>query len=382
MKSFPTHHPSEGQWRAYLDAELTVQHQKELTSHLTGCVRCRKLYSQVQKTASTAAVKINALRGAAEVAMVPPPKAGGRVALKEEDSSIMSRIPVRWIAGAAAALLVSSLMIPSVRATAAGWLTVFRAQEAQVVRIDLGELATLANGAGGRGGSSMAGGQIPPELRQRISQLVEVEVIRTGEHRKGLSLRDLVNRDFVRPAYLPAGFSDAGAGGEIMSSSERLFKVDVDGANAIVGLMGSRERLPAELKGETIRVYQGQSATYTYQGGGQELIVMQGATPEISATGKVDLNQILSSIIGGLGAQFGLPTGLSDQLLAMDLSRTIPLPLIQGMSEEMKVNGATGAYYHQEGQAAVVWVKNGRVHAVYGTIARDELLRVAESIGG
>lgn len=378
MKSFLTRHPDEGEWRAYLDPSLTAQRQHELTAHLAQCVRCRSLYAQVQMTASFAAVKIGALRGAAEVAMVPPLDRRVRTHTLKEDTP-MFRFPTRWVAAVGAALLASSLMIPSVRATAAEWLTIFRAQEARVVTIDLGELQSFAAGAGQR--SPMAG-QIPPELAQRMNQLVQVEVIRKEEHREGLSLREIRNRGFLPPAYLPVGFSDAGAGGEAMSRSERLFKVDVDGANAILGLLGSKATLPAELKGEAIRVVQGESTTFTYHSGDQALVVMQGASPEISASGKVDLNQILASVVGSLGSQFGLPTSLSDQLKAMDLSRTIPLPLIQGISEEIKVKGATGAYYHEAAHAAIVWVTDGQVHAVYGTIARDELIRVAESIGG
>jgi len=382
MKSFLTHHPDEWAWRAYLDAELPTQLHQEMTAHLTACARCRTMYLQVQQTASFTAIKMGALRGAAEVAVVPPQHVLDRTDHNKEDSSFMARIPPRWVAAAAAALVATSLLIPSVRATAAEWLTVFRAQEAQVVTINLGDLGSMATGAAERRNASMAGGQITTELLQRMSQLVQVQVIRNEEQQGDLSFVEVQSRGFVSPTYLPAGFLDAVGIGKGASSSERLFMIDIEGANAILALMGSKDLLPTELKGEALRVVQGPSTAFTYRGNDQELVVLQSSSPEISASGKVDLNQILATVIGGLGSQFGLPTDLSDQLLAMDLSRTIPLPLIQGISEEIKVNGATGAYYQDSNQTAVIWVRNGRVYAVFGTLARTELLKVADSIGG
>lgn len=285
----------------------------------------------------------------------------------------MSRNRISWklLASSVAAVFALSFALPGVRAMASEWITIFRVQQAQVIRINPADMSTVSL-------QPKAGlGQIPPEM---LSQLVQVEQINRAVTKGALSLQEATERGFTRPGYLPEGYIPGD--GQAATSGEQLIRFDVDGINGILALAGSRATLPAELKGQAIRVSGGHSVAFTYKNGEQRLQIMQGATPELSSSGNVDLQQLMASLVGTLGEEFGLPLSLRSQLASMDFSKTLPLPIVEGKGAEIKVKGHVGTYYAEGGSGLVMWVSGDRLMAVHGALPQAELLRIAESLEG
>jgi hypothetical protein len=368
-------HPAEGEWRAYLDGELPSARHQYLDRHLAGCARCRSRFAEVQKTAALAAARLGALRTLSEVAPTPPFPAHLRsgperpVTLKEAPHMVRFRFTGRVAAAAAALALVSSLFIPNVRAAAAEWLTVFRAKDARVLRI---------NPADFKPGSSL---NVQGIAAEQLQKLVQIEQTRKPAQRQGLALDELKGYSFRAPASLPEGYAAAAKGGTYMGQGEALVKLDVDGINQILSMAGSKAQLPAELKGQVVRINAGPTAGMVYEKGEQRLMVMQTGAPTLAASGQVDINKTADLLMSSLGTELGLPTSIQTQLRSMDLSRTFPLPVVEGQGDEVKVKGLTGAYYSdQQGNGAVVWMSHGQIRVVQGPLSRQELLKVAESL--
>lgn len=368
-------HPAEGEWRAYLDGELPAPRHLYLERHLNSCARCQLHFKGVQRTASVAAARLGALHAMAEVAPAPPmpadlrPQPEHRFHTKEESRMSPFRFTSRVAAVAAVAALASSMFIPGVRAAASDWITVFRADDARLVRINpadfkLGSQLNL---------SGVTAGQ--------LAKLVQIEQVQKVDRQEGRSLEALTDWGFQAPTYLPQGYT-AGNNGMSFGSGETLVRVDVDAVNEVLGLAGSKAKLPAELKGQAIKVSSGPVTVMTYDNGDKHLTVAQMTTPTLSASGKVDVNKIIELLTSSLGTELGLPTSLQAQLRSMDLTKTLPLPVMEGKGAEVKVKGQTGAYYTDpQGRGAIVWVAGGQVQVVSGPLDQAELLRIAESVG-
>jgi hypothetical protein len=368
-------HPAEGEWRAYLDGELPASRHQYLERHLNSCARCQLRFTDVQRTASLTAARLGALHAMAEVAPAPPmptdlrPRPEHRFQSKEESHMSPFRFTSRVAAVAAVAALASSMFIPGVRAAASDWITVFRTQDARVVKINPADfkLGSQLNLTGVTAG--------------QLAKLVQVEEVSKAERHEGLSLDALQNRGFQAPTYLPEGYT-AGKNGMSSGSGEALVRVDVDAVNELLGLAGSKAQLPAELKGQAIRVNTGPVTVMNYENADKHLTVAQMTTPTLSASGKVDVNKTIELLTSSLGTELGLPTSLQAQLRSIDLTKTLPLPVMDGKGAEVKVNNNTGAYYSdQQGRGAIVWVASGEVRVVSGPLDQAELLRIASSVG-
>ncbi len=363
-------HPAEGDLRAYLDGELTPDQQGAIRQHLDLCGRCRHNLQQVHAAAALSAAKLGALRAVADVAPAPGPF---NPAAKPKEALHMSRSRLSWrvVATSAAALLALSFAFPGVRAAASEWATIFRVQEAQVLRINPSDFQSVSIDPKG------PLTQISPDM---VQGLVQFEQVTKPVERRGLTLEQAVSAGFRKPGYVPAGFEPHQ--GQSVSSSEQLLRFDVDAVNGLLALAGSKAQLPAELKGQAVRVRTNQAVAFSYKNGDKGFEVIQGFTPEISASGNVDLSQLLSSLVGTLGEELGLPLSLRSQLASMDLSRTFPLPVVEGKGAEIKVKGQTGVYYQEAGQGMIAWVAGGEIHAVSGALPQVELLHIAESLEG
>ncbi|MDB4897885.1 MAG: hypothetical protein JWN15_4147 [Firmicutes bacterium] len=368
-------HPAEGEWRACLDGELPGPRHQYLERHLKNCARCQLRFTEVQRTASHTAARLGALHAMAEVAPAPPmptdlrPRPEHRFHNKEESRMNPFRFTGRVAAVAAVAALASSMFIPGVRAAASDMITVFRTQDARVVKINPADfkLGSQLNLTGVTAG--------------QLAKLVQIEEVRKADKQEGLSLDALTRHGFQAPTYLPDGYT-AGKNGMSSGSGEALVHVDVDAVNELLGLAGSKAQLPAELKGQVIQVTTGPTTVMNYANGDKHLTVARMTTPTLSASGKVDVNKTVQLLTSSLGTELGLPTSLQAQLRSIDLTKTLPLPVMDGKGAEVKVNGQTGAYYtDQQGRGAIVWVAGGQVNVVSGPLAQAELLRIAQSVG-
>jgi hypothetical protein len=76
-----------------------------------------------------------------------------------------------------------------------------------------------------------------------------------------------------------------------------------------------------------------------------------------------------------------LPPQLAGQLLAIqDWKTTLPVPVIKGTSEQVSVDGVTGALVVEGPGAVLYWQKNGALYVMAGSVSKQDLLAAAGSL--
>jgi hypothetical protein len=116
-------------------------------------------------------------------------------------------------------------------------------------------------------------------------------------------------------------------------------------------------------------------------GSGGILAVAEMRSPQVSSTGAT-----VADIKSALLAQPGLsPTVRSAISSINNPTGNLPIPIPSGYvnSQSVRVQGVTGtAFGDNTGLgSAVIWIKNGRVYGVAGTVTEDQALAVANSLG-
>ncbi|HEY4026999.1 MAG TPA: hypothetical protein VGO86_11265 [Candidatus Dormibacteraeota bacterium] len=114
---------------------------------------------------------------------------------------------------------------------------------------------------------------------------------------------------------------------------------------------------------------------------GPILAVAEMQAPEVSSTGAS-----VADIKSALLAQPGLSPTVRAAISGIDTpTGNLPIPIPAGYvnAHSVKVQGVTGqAFGDNTGLgSAIIWIKNGRVYGVAGTVTEDEALAVANSLG-
>jgi hypothetical protein len=113
---------------------------------------------------------------------------------------------------------------------------------------------------------------------------------------------------------------------------------------------------------------------------GPILAVAEMRSPQVSSTGAT-----VADIKSALLAQPGLSPTMRAAISSIDNPQgTLPIPIPSGYvnSQNVRVQGVNGtAFGDNTGLgSAVIWIKNGKVYGVAGTVTEDQVLAVASSL--
>jgi hypothetical protein len=114
---------------------------------------------------------------------------------------------------------------------------------------------------------------------------------------------------------------------------------------------------------------------------GPIMAVAEMKAPQVSSTGAS-----VADIKSALLAQPGLSPAVRSVISSIDDPKgNLPIPIPAGYvnSHSVKVQGVNGtAFGDNTGLgSAVIWIKNGRVYGVAGTVTEDQVIAVANSVG-
>ncbi|HEY5348743.1 MAG TPA: hypothetical protein VIJ64_03395, partial [Candidatus Lustribacter sp.] len=140
--------------------------------------------------------------------------------------------------------------------------------------------------------------------------------------------------------------------------------------------------MPAELNGTTITVALGPTIAQTWKDadGKDGLVVVQSIAPVVRSSG-ASLRELESYLL----SVPGVSPQLAAQIQAIgDPSSTLPVPFLANKqtAQRVTVDGSSGvAVGDNTGVGAgVVWEKNGKIYVVFGALAQDQVLNVADSL--
>jgi hypothetical protein len=384
-------HLSDGALRRLYDEPFALD--EEMRAHYNDCAECKARFAKVADDARRAMDLM-----AVPAATVDPASALGRVrARNNPDGASVVRLPFGWqrpmVGGLAAAVLAIALVgVMAFTPLAANLVKIFQPSQVTPVTItqsDLTGLDALSNWGTVKGTKS-------PELQQ-AETAAEAATI------SGLpAIR-------VDASKLPAGLQKAPVSYAATTSSS--------------GTVTFNDRAPAKLRGSTLTVVVGPAETAIYgdlgklvqsartgegsaaapgsgdaagqQGADQSverarqavssagpiLAVAEMKAPEVSSTGAS-----VADIKSALLAQPGLSPAVRSAISSIDDPKgNLPIPIPAGYvnSHAVKVQGVNAtAFGDNTGLgSAVVWIKNGRVYGVAGTVTEDQVLAVANSLG-
>lgn len=184
----------------------------------------------------------------------------------------------------------------------------------------------------------------------------------------------------VAPASLPPGMS-APPQYRTIARSVESFTFSAARARASSAKAGKTlPAMPAGLDGTTVTAGLGPVVMTTWGGKERRLVLMQGVAPIVRSSGAT-----LADLEGYLLSLPSITPELADQIRAIgDPSTTLPVPImaVKQSAHPVDVNGASGlAIGDNTGLGSgVVWERDGKIYAVFGTLSEDQVMSVATGL--
>ena len=352
-------HPSEGVLRRLVDEPAGVPDDER--AHVAACPACLSRLESVRAEArlvgaalrTTAPVDTDAAwaRLSAVTASAPRPAA----VLRSGRWRTAVRRPA--VAALSAAVLVTGAGV----AAANDWLPIFRTEQIAAVEFDPADLVAVPD--------LTAYGDL------EVASAPEPETVpdaATAEQRTGLDVPEVGD--------LPTGVTGEPAH-EVLGQVSATFTFDP--AKAAQATDGELPPPPAGLAGSRFRIDAGPgvAAIWTQESGVPSLVVARAQAPTVFSDGvpfEAARDYLLSLP--------GLPAELADQLRAVSADgSTLPVPVPSDLadSEPADVVGgvpATVVTARNGLFAGVVWVEDGIVTVVGGTVSAEEALDVARGL--
>ena len=383
-------HLTDGALRRLYDEPYALD--EETRAHYSDCADCQARFTAVADDARHAMAAM-----AVPGATVDP--AGALARMRAQASPTRpraARLPFGWrrplVAGLAAAVVAAGLIgTMAFTPLAANLVKIFQPSQVTPVTIDRGDLTGLD--------ALSSWGEVKGTSQGELQQ------IETAAEAAKVSGLPAISVDASK---LPAGLQKA--------------PVSYAAATQSSGTVTFNDRAPAKLRGSTLTVVVGPAETTVYGDLGRLAQGMQGApgtggpsgsgdtapsggdrqsadrarealgsagpilavaemkAPQVSSTGAS-----VADIKSALLAQPGLSPSVRAAISSLDDPRgNLPIPVPAGYvnSHSVRVQGVTAtAFGDNTGLgSAVVWIKNGRVYAVAGTVTEDQALAVANSL--
>lgn len=348
-----------GFWRAYLDAELSVEQRHQGAAHLEGCQSCRELVDRLKTNRDFVGRAIGMMDMGA-------PAGGGDVgsaAMRGRRRAAAKR--TRMAAALAAAILVALLALMPLVSVARNTMQDFWPDR-----------PTAVPTAGG-GGVPSKGQPGHEETRQTSAGTVTIITGHVIKDQKRIPAEVLSHRKPKDPEILPGGY--------------KLITRFGTTASALILDLDEKVLDGAPLKEAQIRKdYFGSVRTiYALVGSSDPddaLVLDEGRVPAISVTEGLDVQRVKKRV-GHL-----LPADVGAQLISNDWKNalTVPLDPHDGQGESVTVaGGKPGILLFKKsgaggGSRVLIWTYKKRVYSLTVTagspLTRTELLNIAASV--
>jgi hypothetical protein len=353
-------HPTEGTLRRLVDEPAGVSDSDR--EHVASCLACRRKLDEVRTDAQLV-----------DAALAPPTTpsdldaAWARLTTTEAPARRPAAPRRSWRAAvrrpAVAAISAVVLVTGAGVAAANDWLPIFQTESVDPVQVTTADLVQLPD--------LSAYGDL--EVTQE-PDTVEVPDAATARERTGLAVPEV--------AELPEGVSGDPTY-RVAGTMSATFTFSAEKAAQAAAAEG--ETLPPPppgVDGSSLRLQAGPgvAAFWTQPTGVPTLVVARVGAPTVDSSG-VGFETVRDYLL----SLPGLPDGLAQQL--RDLSEdgaTLPLPVPAELvtTSEADVNGADATVLTSRNGlfAGVVWVEDGVMTGVAGSLSADELLSVARGL--
>ncbi|MFC0524371.1 anti-sigma factor family protein [Pontibacillus salicampi] len=377
-----------GSLQAYLDDELSREDKKQVMQHLRECSICRQYVQELKELEHTMDTHFGESDMDMDVEAAwsrfenqitserTTRDAEANVEVKREDMTYerkgwdnMKQKTKGWlIAGVTAATLVGSLAIPQVQVAADNFLSIFRVNQMEIVKITESDLNQMESEI-----RNLEDGTID------LKGVGEIETKTEGEIKSFDSLEKAEQAGYSLPQINQAEVKH-----DLMvkPSSTITFQLNVEDANAMLQQIGSDNQLDNSLDGKpfSLKLAESYEATYETEDNRQFMYQNMGA-PEISVPKGASVDEI-RSILTELPF---LPENIKSQINSIDnLEKTLPIPYMQDRNHEMNeidIQGSKGYAVAAEYANFVVWQSGEEFHILESYNQDEEALTVKDLEG-
>jgi hypothetical protein len=358
-------HPSEGVLRRLIDEPAGVTDDDR--AHVADCPTCLRTLENARAESRLVGAAL------ATAAPVDTDAAWARFATTTEAATparrpaVVPAAPGRWrtalrrpvIAALSAVVLVGGAGV----AAANDWLPIFQTERVHTVEVASTDLVAV------------------PDL----SAYGDLEITQKPDHQQvpdAATARERTGLAVPQVAQLPAGVTGNPAY-EVAGTASATFTFSAAKAAQAASAKGETlPPLPAGLDGSSLRIEAGPgvAAVWSQPTGVPTLVVARVGAPKVFSSG-VPFETVRDYLL----SLPGLPAGLADQLRTLSADGgTLPLPVPAELvtSSTADVNGTEATVLNSRNGlfAGVVWVENGVMTGVAGSLSADELLSVARAL--
>jgi len=370
-------HLNDGQLRAALDGEATIQEHE----HLAGCTICQTRQKELESQIRFASDKLSFLAFPKKETRHSSTQTWSRFEkqiLTQKETSLMKKLfAMPLIRYGVPALLALTLIFafPSARAFASEILNLFRVQQVAVVPVDFTGMESL-NGAAGNNISQLISNSIT--MDKKPGDPVAVSDANEASQAAGFNVRVPQN---ATPSQI-----------NVMSGSGFTLIVDRTKAQALLNEAGRSDLvLPETIDGAEISVEFPNSVSVDFgncpppsadgegfdMGGNGSpgrryadcIILAELPSPSVSAPASVDVAQLAQIALEFSGMTHDQAKAYTD---TVDWTSTlvVPIPKNAASYDQIQVDGVTGTLIQRPADDApqflLIWVKDGIIYAIGG----------------
>lgn len=368
-------HVSDGWLRRMIDDPLILGAADR--RHFEGCADCQArlaaMAADSQAVAGLLSTPLPAVDPAAAAVAIGERGALRTAPLPPIVRNVAARVEInpapaaRTLAAVAiAAVLVVGMVVSG---AAANLLTIFEPKQVTAVPVAPSELQSLQGLP-----DLSAYGTVKVTTQPVLQSVADVQAAASQTHLQVL-----------QPSHVPASVTGPSAFA-VISQGSGSFTFSAAKAQAAAQRDGKAlPPMPANIDGSTLYLTIGPAVVESFGVSGQggqlpSLVVVQARVPKVQSTG-VSVAELRNYLL----AQPGISPTLAAQIRAIgDPSQTLPIPIPANLatSHPVGVQGVQGlAIGDSSGLgSAVIWVKDGLVYAVGGTLTESQVLQVANSL--
>ncbi|MBG9942523.1 zf-HC2 domain-containing protein [Brevibacillus formosus] len=366
--------------QAFLDGECSSKESEQFLLHLEYCETCRTQLDELSALDSWAREKMehafsetNDVRVNTEAAWqrfsqtIEKPtntNAQDRQAITNRATirrswNQMNKQTKRWVTGAsAAAVLAVSLSFPQVQAAANDFLSIFRMDKVEFVKVTQEDMQELEQWiANGNWGETELPGIGKIWMDKNDQEKLE-------ERSYYYNNKESAEKAGVKLPQLPKDVTVDSV--DIQSPFTMHMEIDADRANKLLAQLQVEERFDEKLSGKRFSLKIPQMQQVRMLVGKDNISYFVVGAPELSAPEGVDLAQLRETL---LALPF-IPDQVKKQMISIeDWQHTLPVPYMadgESKMKEVKVNGQKGMLITGEHNAHLMWQQDGQIHMLEG----------------
>ncbi|RSK27937.1 hypothetical protein EJF36_14180 [Bacillus sp. HMF5848] len=338
-----------GELQAYLDGELSRDTKKHIMKHLEGCAACRHTLEELQQIDVLLKEKVELDIDAAWQSFQGKLEEPPLQSQKRKGWFYMKKTTRRWlITSAATVTIFSSFAFPQVQAAANQFLSLFRVDQLEMVKLTQDDVQEIENWVrDNEAGTMDIKGIGKIEMEESTGDQTFYDTKEAAEE-AGYDVSTLSDFDIT--------------GVHVMPASTLTFTLDVEKTNKLLQQLGSESKFEETLDGEAFSVRTFDTVRTDYIKGNETVSYILTQSPEISVPNEVSIVELRSTL---LSLPF-LPENVKQQIASIDdIESTLPIPYVEEEGKtvnDVTVAGNAGIAVEADQYRHLVWQENESIH--------------------